>query len=165
MQKTRLIVFSLKQGDEEMNLIPDWLSEGFSSTVSGTWSFLSKPIFKSEPAPRFSFNLTKAQQETAVKVGVVAVGIASLAAGVALVARAWNGNWAFRKEIQAVLAPSLLPQASGAKESVFNPVHLVGRIKSLFSDKMLPFVAGIVGVTAGAFVFSRFDQVLKVLKK
>lgn len=136
-------------------------------TVSGMWDSLGKPMWQNESASRFSFgnfSMSPAQKLTATKAGVVFLGIAGVAAGVALVAKAWTESYGSRKEVDGVKPFSLIPKTHGIKETIMNPANLFGRIKLLFSQ-IVPFAAGIVSLAAGAAVFCRFDQVLKAVTK
>lgn len=152
-----VIVFSLKKGDEEMELF-DSIVESFGNILTN----LSTPMFAEKPVSRFALNA--AQKATAVKVGVAFLGVASLSAGAALVAKAWKASYSLRKEIEILKPPSLQPELKIKKETIANPIHLLGRIKLVFNKNILPLMTGIFSLAGSAFVFSRFDKLLKAIK-
>lgn len=138
--------------------ILDSIVESFGNILTNFRS----PMFVDKPVSRFTLNA--AQKATATKVGVAFLGAASLALGAALVAKAWTASYSLRKEIEVLQPPSLQPELKIVKETITNPIHLLGRIKLVFNKSVLPLVTGIFSLAGSAFVFSRFDKLLKAIR-
>ncbi|HSX13927.1 MAG TPA: hypothetical protein VLE96_05865 [Chlamydiales bacterium] len=136
----------------------DTLMEGIGNFCTN----LGKPMFGVNEISKFS--LTPAQKVTATKVGIAFLGIAGIVTGASLVGKAWAASESYRKEIEIPSFPSLQPEIKRLKETIMNPIHLLGRIKMVFNKSIIPLVTGIVSLSGSAFVFSRFDKLLKLVK-
>lgn len=140
--------------------------ELFDSLIEGVgsfWTRLGEPMFgHSEPA--FKFSLTAAQKVTATKAGIAFAGALGVAAGSYLISKAWTASHSFRKEIEAVVVSDLQPEIKKIKETITNPIHLLGRIKMVFNRHIVPLVAGIFSLAGSAYAFTRFDKLLKAIR-
>lgn len=140
--------------------------ELFDSLIEGVgsfWTRLGEPMF-GNPDPAFKFSLTAAQKGAATKAGIAFAGALGVSAGAYLIAKAWTASYSFRKEIEAVVVSDLQPEIKKIKETITNPIHLIGRIKMVFNRHIVPLVTGMFSLAGGAYVFSRFDKLLKAIK-
>ncbi len=139
--------------------------ELFDSLMEGVSNFLTnlgKPMFSSGEMGRFS--LTKGQKETAAKAGIVFLGTLGLVAGASLIVKAWKASYSFRREIEIAPPIALQPEVKVLKETITNPIHVLGRIKTLFNKSVLPLMTGMFSLVGSVFVFSRFDKLLRAIR-
>jgi hypothetical protein len=163
------------------------MSDTIIETISNFWADLGSPIFtdavnwgakasqsitaSKSGLSKFTALIPRADlinQEnlcTAAKVVLACIGTACITAGGGLIARTIARGYGIR-DLKKVIQPvSLIPLSQGEKELISGPVGLIQRVKSVFTNKVLPGLVGTACVGGGIFILAHADYFSKAFKK